>query len=115
VRASTLVASLLLLSGCTMQAAVKDPGPYVDQKRPKSIWIEQGSAVTRVDQPRLTYFGDTIIGVSDGRPVRIPLATVTHATVSKIDWQTTTLSLVALAALAAVVDVPAQFKQHTRE
>jgi hypothetical protein len=94
-----------------MHSEVRAPGPYIDQLHPKAIWVERGDTVTRVDQPHLTYFGDTILGMSAGQPVRIPLANVKRATISQIDWQTTGLSLVAIVALALAVDLPAQFNK----
>jgi hypothetical protein len=105
-------ASLLLVavSGCTMHAAIKDPAPYIDQHRPKTIWVERSrAAVTQVDNPRMTYFGDTILGFTNGKPVRIPLGEVTRASVTKTDWLTTGLSIAALAAAVVAVDVPGQF------
>jgi len=106
-----LVAFLVFTAGCTEHNEVQAPGPYINQSRPKTIWVERHDTVTRVDQPQMTYFGDTIVGLSAGRPVRIPLASVTRATVSQLDWQTTGLSLVALVALAIAVDLPAQFSK----
>jgi hypothetical protein len=109
-----VVASLFLVpvSGCTMHAAIKDPAPYVDQHQPKTIWIERSSAaVTQVDNPHISYFGDTIIGFTNGKPVRIPIGEVTRASVTKTDWVTTGLCIAALAGAFVAVDVPGQFSK----
>jgi len=110
-RIATFGASLLLLCGCAEQTAVREPSTYIDQHHPNTIVLERGRLSTRVHQPRLNETGDTIIGDASGQPVRIAIADVTRATVSKTDWETTGLIIVALVAAGVAVDLPGQFSK----
>lgn len=105
-RTATLAVSLLGLVACTTQATLPDPSTYIDAKHPKSIWVTRGDSVTRVDRPHTSDAGDTIFGVTAGRPVTIPLADVRRVSASQTNYLTTLLAAGGLTVAAYILFFP---------
>jgi hypothetical protein len=93
-----LAALVLSVAACTMQTDVPAPASYIAAKHPRSIWVETRSATVRLDRPSLVR--DSLVGMSDGRPLSISLADVTGVTARSIDWPVTDALIVGGAAVA---------------
>ena len=82
-----VITCLMLTAACTTLKEVPTPSIYIAAKHPSSIWVTHDDLVTRVDQPRVTR--DTLVGVTLGRAISIPLRDVSDVSIRQTDWPST--------------------------
>jgi hypothetical protein len=88
---------------CTTLTTVRDPARYLVGHNPQRLWLTPSPGTSTVVMDRPSIAGDTLIGIVDGEPRRVPLAGITL-----VEANAVSASRTALLAFAAVA-VPAVF------
>lgn len=70
------------VAACTTIVTIPSPRQYVADSQPKHIWVtRQFEPDVKVDAPAVR--GDTLVGLINGEPERIPFSTILSATIRR--------------------------------
>jgi hypothetical protein len=94
-RTRRIVAAMLLVTqvaGCTRMRSLEAPGPYVESRRPGSLWVRLANGPEmKLESPRV--IADTVFGFNAaGAAVTLPLAELENVRVREM-WVGPTIAI----------------------